>query len=482
MDVLDIARWQFGIITVYHFLFVPITIGLSAIVAGFETAWVRTGNEHWLRLTKFFGKLFLINFAIGVVTGIVQEFQFGMNWSDYSRFVGDIFGAPLAIEGLLAFFLESTFLGLWIFGWDKLPRGLHAACIWLVHIGTLLSAYFILAANSWMQHPVGYTFNPDTGRAELTDFWAVMTNKVQMVTFPHTVTAAYMTGGAFVVGIAFWLMIRGRTPEADRPLYRRAVRVGAAVTLVAGLGVAVTGDLQGKVMTEVQPMKMAAAEALYDTEKPAAFSILTIGSLDGSEEKFAIKIPHVLSFLATGSTDGEVLGINQLREQYKAKYGQDPGAKYYSPGDYTPVIPITYWTFRLMIGLGVLAAAAAAVMLWLTRRGRAGVRPSRGWVWLAVAVPLMPVVANSFGWIFTEMGRQPWAVFGLMTTATAVSPGVSVGEALTSVIVLTLLYAVLAVIEIGLMVKYVRAGAEPFVEPPDPKLGQPSDEPLAFAY
>ncbi len=216
MDVLDIARWQFGIITVYHFLFVPITIGLSAIVAGFETAWVRTGNEHWLRLTKFFGKLFLINFAIGVVTGIVQEFQFGMNWSDYSRFVGDIFGAPLAIEGLLAFFLESTFLGLWIFGWDKLPRGLHAACIWLVHIGTLLSAYFILAANSWMQHPVGYTFNPDTGRAELTDFWAVMTNKVQMVTFPHTVTAAYMTGGAFVVGIAFWLMIRGRTPEADR--------------------------------------------------------------------------------------------------------------------------------------------------------------------------------------------------------------------------------------------------------------------------
>ncbi len=254
------------------------------------------------------------------------------------------------------------------------------------------------------------------------------------------------------------------------------------MTLVAGLGVAVTGDLQGKVMTEVQPMKMAAAEALYDTEKPAAFSILTIGSLDGSEEKFAIKIPHVLSFLATGSTDGEVQGINQLREQYKAKYGQDPGAKYYSPGDYTPVIPITYWTFRLMIGLGVLAAAAAALMLWLTRRGRAGVRPSRGWVWLAVALPLMPVVANSFGWIFTEMGRQPWAVFGLMTTATAVSPGVSVGEALTSVIVLTLLYAVLAVIEIGLMVKYVRAGAEPFVEPPDPKLGQPSDEPLAFAY
>ncbi|MGN6132754.1 MAG: cytochrome ubiquinol oxidase subunit I [Nocardioidaceae bacterium] len=480
MDVLDIARWQFGIITVYHFLFVPITIGMSAIIAGFETAWVRTRNEHWLRLTKFFGKLFLINFAIGVVTGIVQEFQFGMNWSDYSRFVGDIFGAPLAIEGLLAFFLESTFLGLWIFGWDKLPRALHAACIWMVHLGTLLSAFFILAANSWMQHPVGYRFNPATGRAELTDFMAVMLNKVQLASFPHTITACYMTGGAFILGVAFWLMMRRSTPDADRAMYRKAVRVGAAVALVAGLGVAVTGDYQGKVMTDVQPMKMAAAEALYNTERPASFSILTIGSLDGSQEKFAIKVPHLLSFLATGSFDGQVQGINQLREKYQATYGQDPGAKYYSPGDYTPVIPITYWTFRLMIGLGVIAAAGAALVLWATRKGR--LTRGRGWVWLAAALPLLPVVANSFGWIFTEMGRQPWAVFGLMTTANAVSPGVTVGEALTSVVTLTVVYAVLAVIEIGLMLKYVRAGAEPFVEPPSPTLGQPSDEPLTFAY
>ncbi len=480
MDVLDIARWQFGIITVYHFLFVPITIGMSAIIAGFETAWVRTGHEHWLRLTKFFGKLFLINFAIGVVTGIVQEFQFGMNWSDYSRFVGDIFGAPLAIEGLLAFFLESTFLGLWIFGWDKLPRALHAACMWLVHIGTLLSAFFILAANSWMQHPVGYRFNPDTGRAELTDFWAVLVNKVQLASFPHTITACYLTGGAFIVGVAFWLMLRRSTPDADRPMYRKAVRVGAAVALVAGLGVAVTGDYQGKVMTDVQPMKMAAAEALYNTEQPASFSLFTIGSLDGSREKFAIKVPRLLSFLATGSVDGKVEGINQLRARYQAKYGQDPGAKYYSPGSYTPIIPITYWTFRIMIGLGIVAAAGAALVLWVTRKGR--LPRARPWVWLAISLPLLPVAANSFGWIFTEMGRQPWAVFGLMTTATAVSPGVSVGEALTSVVALTLLYAVLAVIEIGLMLKYVRAGAEEFVEPPDPTLGEPSDEPLAFAY
>ncbi|MGZ4687880.1 cytochrome ubiquinol oxidase subunit I [Oryzihumus sp.] len=483
MDVLDIARWQFGIITVYHFLFVPITIGMSAIVAGFETAWVRTGKEHYLRLTKFFGKLFLINFAIGVVTGIVQEFQFGMNWSDYSRFVGDIFGAPLAIEGLLAFFLESTFLGLWIFGWDKLPRKLHAACIWLVHIGTLLSAYFILAANSFMQHPVGYTYNPRTGRAELTDFWAVLLNKVQLASFPHTITACYMTGGTFVLGVAFWLLVRRSTPDGDRPMYRTAVVAGAVVALVGGLGVAVSGDVQGKVMTEVQPMKMAAAEALYNTEKPASFSIFTIGSLNGTQEKFSVKLPGLLSFLATGSFDGRVQGINQLRTQYQTTYGQDPGAKYYSPGSYTPIIPITYWAFRIMIGLGLLAAGGAIVMLWKVRRGRLpAAGTGKGLVALGIALPLLPVAANSFGWIFTEMGRQPWAVFGLMTTANAVSPGVSVGEALTSVVVLTLLYGVLMVVEVGLMLTYVRRGAEPFVEPPDPRLGEQSDQPLAFAY
>ncbi len=479
MDVVDIARWQFGIITVYHFLFVPITIGLSAIVAGYETAWVRTRNPHWLRLTKFFGKLFLINFAIGVVTGIVQEFQFGMNWSDYSRFVGDIFGAPLAIEGLLAFFLESTFLGLWIFGWDRLSPRLHAACIWAVHVGTLLSAYFILAANSWMQHPVGYAFNPKTGRAELHDFAAVMFNKVQLVTFPHTVLAAYMTGAGFVVGVAMWSMRRTRD-EGDRTMYRHAARVGALVVLVSGLGVAVSGDIQGKIMTEVQPMKMASAEALYDTEDSAGFSIFTLGSLDGTQEKFSVKVPNLLSFLATGTTDGRVEGINQLREQYQTTYGADPGATYYSPGDYTPVIPVTYWSFRIMIGLGLAAAAAAAMILWGTRRGRSPV--GRMWVWLAVGLPFGPLLANSFGWIFTEMGRQPWAVFGLMTTERAVSPGVSVTEALISLIALVLLYAVLMVIEVRLMLTYIHRGADPFVEPRDPDAPLDADRPLAFAY
>ncbi|KRF20755.1 cytochrome ubiquinol oxidase subunit I [Nocardioides sp. Soil796] len=489
MDVVDIARWQFGIITVYHFLFVPITIGLSAMIAIFETMWIRTNNPTYLRLTKFFGKLFLINFAIGVVTGIVQEFQFGMNWSDYSRFVGDVFGSFLAIEGLLAFFLESTFLGLWIFGWDKLPRWMHAACMWIVHIGTLLSSYFILAANSWMQHPVGHTYNPETGRAELTDFWAVMFNKVQLVAFPHVITACYLTGGAFVLGISAWLYLRRRTPDGDRPVYLTGARISAWIVLVAGVGVAITGDLQGKVMTEVQPMKMAAAEGLYETsESCAPFSVFTVGTPDGRHEKFAVTVPCLLSFLGTGTFDGKVEGINPLREKYAEQYGTDPGATYYHPEDYVPVIPVTYWSFRFMIGLGMSAAAGAALLLWVMRGGR---RPrSKWWGVLALSLPFLAVFGNSFGWIFTEMGRQPWVVYGLMTVDNAVSPGVSVGEALTSVIVLTSLYAVLAVIEFGLLVKYAKAGAEPFVEPPDPSLRGPSsgsdgsddDAPLTFAY
>ena len=481
MNALDLARWQFGITTVYHFLFVPLTIGTSMLTAIMQTAWFRTGDEKWLRATKFFGKLFLINFAIGVVTGIVQEFQFGMNWSDYSRFVGDIFGAPLAVEGLLAFFLESTFLGLWIFGWDKLPRGLHAATMWLVHLGTLASSWFILAANSWMQHPVGYRFNPDTNRAELTDFWAVMFNKVQLVTFPHVIMAAYMTAGAFLLGVGAYLYSR-KKHEADRSLYRRAIRIGATVTLLAGLGVAITGDLQGKVMTEVQPMKMAAAEGLYETSDSCApFSVFTVGTPDGKEEKFAVTVPCLLSFLGTGSVDGTVEGINPLREQYVEQYGQDPTTKAYTDGDYTPVIPVTYWSFRFMMGLGFFAAGGAALILWLTRRGRT---PGVRWLGtLGLSLPIAVTLASSWGWIFTEMGRQPWVVFGLMTTESGVSPGVSTFEAATSLIVLTALYAVLAVIELRLLATYISKGADEFEEPPLVKVGGSDDDrPLTFAY
>ena len=482
MDALDLARWQFAITTVYHFLFVPITIGLSALVAVFHTAWVRNRNPEMLRLAKFYGKLFTINFALGLVTGIVQEFQFGMNWSDYSRFVGDIFGAPLAIEALLAFFLESTFLGLWIFGWGRIPEKLHAGCMWAVHIGTLLSAYFILAANSFMQNPVGYRYNPQSGRAELTDFAAVLTNKVQLVTFPHVVFAAYMVGGAMVMGVGLWHMRRvnkATEPAArsDLGMYRKATRLGAVVTLVAGLAVAVTGDVQGKIMTEVQPMKMAAAEALYESsDSNAPFSLFTVGSLDGSQEKFSVTVPGLLSFLATGSFDGKVQGINNLKAEYAQKYAGNPLTQ---STTYVPNIPLSYWSFRLMMGVGFAAMAAAAAVLWATRRNQ--VPTARWWTWLAVATPLLPVFGNSFGWIFTEIGRQPWIVFGLMATHTGVSPSVSAGEVITSMVVYTLLYGALAVVEVKLFLHYMRAGAPPHEEPVTPS-EKDEDAELAFAY
>ncbi|UDY22980.1 cytochrome ubiquinol oxidase subunit I [Nocardioides sp. Kera G14] len=484
-SVLDLARWQFGIVTVYHFFFVPLTIGLSFLVAVMETIWLRTRRQEWLRLTKFFSKLFLINIAMGVVTGIVQEFQFGMNWSDYSRFVGDVFGAPLAVEALLAFFLESTFIGLWIFGWDKLPRGLHAGCMWIVHLGTLASSWFILAANSWMQHPVGYRFNPDSGRAELTDFWAVMFNKVQLGTFPHVIGAAYMTGAAFLIGISAWLYVRGK--REDQPLYRRSIRLGSWVLFIAGIAVVISGDVQGKIMTEVQPMKMASAEALWQTSDSCApFSILTIGTRDGQHKKWALEVPCVLSFLGTGTFDGKVQGIYNLQEEYREKYGADRDAVTSDSGDYTPIIPVTYWSFRWMMGLGAAGAAGAALILWLTRKGRT---PTFRWFApLAISVPLFVLLSNSVGWIFTEMGRQPWVVFGLMTTSNAVSPGVSAWEVWTSLIGFTLVYLVLAIVEVGLLIRFVKKGVDAFVEPPEPKWRRDPDEPddadrpLNFAY
>ncbi|MER7248852.1 cytochrome ubiquinol oxidase subunit I [Kribbella sp. NPDC000426] len=467
MDTLDLARWQFAITTVYHFFFVPVTISLVAITAGLQTAWYRTGKEKYLRLTKFYGKLFLINIAMGVVTGLVQEFQFGMNWSDYSRFVGDVFGAPLALEGLLAFFLESTFIGLWIFGWERLPKLVHLGCIWMVVLGTQLSAYFILAANSWMQNPVGFRYNAARGRAELTDLWAVLTNKVVLVTYPHTIFAAFMVGGAFVAGVALWHLVR--RPLVDKDVFRSALKIGASVVLVASVGVAISGDLQGKVMTEVQPMKMAAAEALYETEKPASFSVFTVGTLDGSKEIFSIKLPYLLSFLATGHFNGEVKGINSLQDAYEQLYG---------PGSYKPNIPLTYWTFRLMIGVGMLSAAIALWLLWTTRRGRA---PAHWLIWLAAPLPLLPLIANTFGWIFTETGRQPWLVFGLLPTASGVSPSTTSGEVITSLVGFTLLYGALAVVETKLMLRTIRGGLAGTDEPPDTSPDQP-DKPLSFAY
>jgi cytochrome d ubiquinol oxidase subunit I len=465
VDALDWARWQFAVTTVYHFLFVPLTIGLSVLVAVLQTVWVRTGDDRYLRATKFWGKLFLINFAMGVVTGIVQEFQFGMNWSAYSRFVGDVFGAPLAIEGLLAFFLESTFLGLWIFGWDRLPRRIHLACIWLASIGTVLSAYFILAANSWMQHPVGYRINPVTDRAELTDFGAVLTNSTTLVTFPHTIAAALLTAGVLMGCVCAWHLARGSEPAVFRPSLRLALWTVA----VAGVLVAVTGDVQAREMTEQQPMKMAAAEALYNTSGPASFSVFTVGSLDGSREVVSLRIPGALSLMATGAPGGSVEGINDLQREYQRRYG---------PGDYTPAVPVTYWSFRLMIGLGLLSVLIAVVGLWLTRRGRT---PGGRWFWRAAIWSVsLPLLANSFGWIFTEMGRQPWTVFGVLRTHDSVSPTVGAGTVVTSLAVFTLLYGVLAAVDLFLMVRYAKAGPRPV--PAETDGTDDADQPLAFAY
>ncbi|GAA0282668.1 cytochrome ubiquinol oxidase subunit I [Cryptosporangium japonicum] len=480
MDQLDLARWQFGITTVYHYIFVPLSIGLSFLVAVLETAYVRTGKEHYKRAAKFWGKLLLINFAIGIATGLVQEFQFGMAWSDYSRYVGDIFGAPLAIEALLAFFLESTFLGLWIFGWDKLPKWAHAACMWVVAVGTMLSAYFILAANSWMQHPVGYRINAETGRAELTDFLAVITNSTLLSAFPHVIFACFMTAAALMIGIAAWHLARGRHADVMRP----SLKLAAWTMVVAALGVVISGDMQARIMTEQQPMKMAAAEALYDTVAPASFSVFTIGSLDGKDEVFSIRVPRLLSFMATGRWDGEVEGINDVQRREVATYGD---------GDYRPIVPVTYWTFRLMIGTGLAAAALAAALLFLTGRpGRwiRGLWPRRigprdgdtvpRWVWRAAvwAIPL-PILANSFGWIFTEMGRQPWVVYGMLRTADGVSPSVSAGTVAASLTVFTLLYVILGVIEFRLIRTYAMNGPE---APPEPDEAQPEQRQLAFAY
>jgi cytochrome d ubiquinol oxidase subunit I len=446
MSAETLARWQFAVTTIYHYLFVPLTLGLSMLVAGMQTAWFRTGDQRWRTLTKFFGKLFLLNFAMGVVTGIVQEFQFGMNWSDYSRFVGDVFGAPLAMEGILAFFLESTFLGLWIFGWDKLPKKAHLACIWLAAIGTNISAFFILAANSWMQHPVGYKIDPVTHRARLTSIWAVLTNSTALVTIPHTLAAAFVMAGIFVVSVSAHQIRKGSSGD----LFRPALRLGAVTVLVAGLLTAVTGDLQARIMTKQQPMKMAAAEALYNTSAPASFSLLTIGSLDGQSEVWSVRVPHLLSLLATADPNGKVEGVNALQKQYAEKYG---------PGDYRPSIPLAYWTFRLMIGFGLLAGVLAAWALWVTRRGRT---PPGRWFWRAATWAIsLPIVANSTAWLFTEMGRQPWTVFGLLKTTSSSSPTVGPGLVATSFATLTLLYAVLAVIEVRLLLTTIRNGPAP---------------------
>ncbi len=440
MDALALARWQFGITTIYHFFFVPLTLGLSLLVAIMETLYVRTGNETYKRMTQFWGRLFLINFAMGVVTGLVQEFQFGMNWSTYSRFVGDIFGAPLALEALIAFFIESTFIGIWMFGWDRLPKMLHLAAIWLVVFGTNLSALWILIANSFMQEPVGYTLRH--GRAEMTNFFTLITNPNVWVQFPHVLTAGLATAAFFVLGISAYQLLRNR---GDREFFRRSTQVSVIAAVIASFLVAIVGHVQAQHMVQTQPMKMAAAEALWNSEDPASFSIFTIGNERSRSDVFAIRIPDLLSVFAYNSLDGKVQGINELQAQYTQKYG---------PGDYVPPVAVTYWSFRIMVGAGMLMILLSLGTLFLMMRNQL---ERMCWVlWVLPFTIALPYIANSAGWIMTEMGRQPWLVFGVLKTADGVSPTVGWGTVLTSLIVFTLLYGALAVADVYLLQKYAR--------------------------
>jgi cytochrome d ubiquinol oxidase subunit I len=443
MDSLVLSEWQFAITTVYHFFFVPLTLGLGWFIAIMETIYVRTGNEAYKQMTKFWGKLFLINFTMGVVTGIVQEFQFGMNWAEYSRFVGDIFGAPLAVEALVAFFLESTFLGLWVFGWDRLSKPLHAATFWLVAIGSNLSALWILIANSFMQEPVGYLLNEVTGRAEMTSFRDLIFNPNVWVMFPHVIFSGLTTAAFFVIGISAYHLLRKQNPQVFRPSFQMATIIG----LVAVLLIGINGHSQAQHMVRTQPMKMAAAEALWYSEDPASFSLISITNLAQTGDVFSIHIPRLLSLLAYDRLSGEVKGIYNLQDEFERTYG---------PGDYKPPIIVTYWSFRMMVGAGTLMGL---LMLYAILKRR----KLEGQTLLLKILPWaigLPYLANTTGWLMTELGRQPWVVYGVMKTSEAVSTAVSSGEVLTTLILFTLIYGLLMVVDVRLLVKFAKAGPD----------------------
>lgn len=445
MDALSLARMQFAITTIYHFFFVPLSLGLSVIVAMMQTVYVVRGDEKYKRMAKFWGKLLLINFAMGVVTGIVQEFQFGMNWSEYSRFVGDIFGAPLAVEALVAFFIESTFLGVWIFGWDKLPKKAHLGAIWLVAIAANISAFWILVANSFMQNPVGYTI-AESGRAEMVDFFALIKNPNVWLQFPHVVLGGLTTGAFFVLGISAFHLLRNRSKSLD--LFQTSARMGLIIGVVAVVATMGFGHAQGQRMADTQPMKLAAAEGLWDSEDPAGLSMFQIGNEADRASVINIRIPSLLSFLSYNTPNGMVQGINQLQAQYEEQYG---------PGNYVPpAIWLTYWSFRAMVGAGMLMFVLGLVGLFFAFTNRLGNGKGKWLLRLLVLAILLPYLANSTGWILTEVGRQPWIVQGLMTVDQAVSPNVTVEMLWISLIGFTIVYGLLMVGDVYLLQKYAR--------------------------
>ena len=446
MDVLSLARWQFAITTIYHFFFVPLTLGLSIFIALLETKYVRSGDELYKKMAKFWGSIFLINFAMGVVTGIVQEFQFGLNWSEYSRFMGDIFGAPLAIEALLAFYMESTFIGLWIFGWDRLSKKLHLTAAWLVAIGSNISALWILIANSFMQNPVGYTLQ--NGRALMSNFLALLTNPNVAYQFPHVLTAGITLAGFVVLGFSAYHLLKNKTGDE---FFQRSFRWAAVYALVGAVLVAGIGHFQGQFLVQHQPMKMAAAEAAWTTEQPAGLSLIAGIDETGQDNTFDVKVPGVLSFLSYNNFTDEVQGLNDLEKAAQAQYG---------PGNYLPPVALDFWSFRLMVVAGLLMILLAILALVWSKNNR---MEKQGW-FLKVLMPaaFLPYLASVCGWLLAETGRWPWIVFGLQKVETAVSPNVPAWNVAISLIVLGLLYAVLIGFALPLALKYGKA--DPTIE------------------
>uniref|UniRef100_A0AAU3I6Q4 Cytochrome ubiquinol oxidase subunit I n=1 Tax=Streptomyces sp. NBC_01393 TaxID=2903851 RepID=A0AAU3I6Q4_9ACTN len=491
MSQLDLARLQFAMTSIYHFLFVPVTIGLSLLTALLQTAWYRGGQVAYLRLTRFFGTLLVINVAVGVVTGLVQEFQFGMDWSGYSRTVGDVFGAPLAMEGLAAFFLESTFLGLWIFGWDKLSKRVHLATIWAVAAGSALSALFIMAANSWMQHPVGYKVDPSTGRPQLDDVWALFTNPVFLRGYLHVLLAALVTGSMVMLSVSAWHLRKvlrddkgddkGRAedkatqvraevqaevqdegaPDAAKEAasgFRLSARLSLFILVPALMFNMLVGSELGVTEGKYQPMKIAAAEAQWETCQPCSFSLFQIGGGNNDQTPTKVlEIPHLLSLLATNHWNGKVLGLNEVNSQYQQAYG---------PGDYVPNVFIQYWAMRVMAYLASLALLLGVWGLWLLRRER--LTRSRWFLTAAVWAVLLPFLINTSGWLLTENGRQPWIVQGIQLTKNGVSSSVSTTEVAISIVAFFLLYAAMAVIAAVLMTRHTRKGTGPLHQDDQP--------------
>ncbi|MGA9314086.1 MAG: cytochrome ubiquinol oxidase subunit I [Solirubrobacteraceae bacterium] len=446
----DLARWQFATTSIYHFLFVPVTIGLAFLVALLQTAWHRNEKPEYKRITRFFGTLLLINVAVGVVTGLVQEFEFGMNWSSYSRFVGDVFGGPLAMEGLAAFFLESTFLGLWIFGWDRLPKRVHLACIWMVVAGSMLSAMFILVANSWMQHPVGYALNSH-GQPVLNNVWALFTNPTFLWGYVHVILASLVTGSLVMLAISAWYLRKGREVEA----FHHTARLSVLVLLPAILLQMFVGNKLGEIEATYQPAKIAAAEAQWSNCQPCSFSAFQIGGGNNDQTPTqVIAIPHLLSILATGTWGGAVEGLNQIQKEDVARYG---------PGNYIPDVFIQYWSMRVMAYLGSLIALLALWGTWLIHKGR--LDRSKWFLRAGLVAVVSPFVMNTAGWLLTESGRQPWIVQGLMKTVNANSPSVSSLDIWISLTAFVLVYIALGAADLILMLRYSRKGLDPDDDP-----------------